>query len=124
MKVHIIEDEKNLQDVEKLYLEDEGFEITISTDGEQAVEETVAAEPDAIVLDMMLPSKSGFDVLREVRDKGCKVPVVVLTNIEEHELDKKKLESLGVRVILLKTETRLQDLAEALLALRTEQSDD
>jgi DNA-binding response OmpR family regulator len=85
--VLIVEDEQHLADGLKFNLEAEGFEVETVADGETALERLApgpnrAAPPkqyDAVVLDVMLPDKDGFEVARELRQAGQYVPILMLT---------------------------------------------
>jgi DNA-binding response OmpR family regulator len=79
--VLIVEDEQHLADGLKFNLEAEGYEVEIVGDGETALR-LLAQHPkrfDAIVLDVMLPGKDGFEVARELRQSGQYVPILMLT---------------------------------------------
>jgi DNA-binding response OmpR family regulator len=63
-------------------LEMEGYEVVTATDGVEALErlsELAPTEPDVILLDAMMPNKSGTEVLEEIRSKGSKVPVLMIS---------------------------------------------
>jgi two-component system, OmpR family, response regulator CpxR len=77
-KVLIIDDDEELCELVSEYLTVEGFEVNAVHDGESGVREAIGNEHDLVVLDVMLPKKNGFDVLREVR-KISKIPVIMLT---------------------------------------------
>jgi DNA-binding response OmpR family regulator len=79
MRILIVEDEKKVASFIKKGLQQEGYAADTVFDGTTAVENAGAFEYDLIVLDLMLPGKSGLEVLREVRLKRPKVPVLVLT---------------------------------------------
>lgn len=85
-KILIVEDEKPIADILKFNLEKEGYETLMAADGEEAVIKALTGDPDLILLDIMLPKKDGFQVLREVREKK-QVPVLMLTAKAE-EVDK------------------------------------
>jgi len=82
--VLIVEDEQHLADGLKFNLEAEGYEVETASDGETAIE-LLARNPkrpkqfDAVVLDVMLPGKDGFEVARELRQAGQYVPILMLT---------------------------------------------
>jgi DNA-binding response OmpR family regulator len=79
--VLIVEDEQHLADGLKFNLEAEGYEVETVGDGETALE-TLARNRkrfDAVVLDVMLPGKDGFEVARELREAGQYVPILMLT---------------------------------------------
>ena len=79
MRILVVEDEKNLNDiiVKKLKLEKYGVDFCF--DGEEAVDYILATEYDAIILDIMLPKLDGFEVLKKIRSKNVKTPVLLLT---------------------------------------------
>ncbi|RKD32097.1 response regulator YycF [Thermohalobacter berrensis] len=85
-KILVVDDEKPIADILKFNLEKEGFEVTTAYDGESAVNKTLEDQPDLVLLDIMLPKKDGFQVLREIRKK-LQIPILMLTAKEE-EVDK------------------------------------
>jgi len=78
-RILIVEDEPALGMAIRDELEFEGFEPSIVEDGVAALERILKASPDLVILDLMLPGKSGFDVCREVRQKGRSTPIIMLT---------------------------------------------
>ena len=87
--VMVVEDEKEIRDLVRYNLEKAGFRVATVADGEQAIEQIFGSRPDALVLDLMLPGRSGLEVLREVRDEVTTrdVPVLLLT-ARAAEMDK------------------------------------
>lgn len=79
MKVLIVEDEKKVASFIKRGLEDDGYQVTLSFDGVDGLKRAVSGEFALIVLDCMLPKKDGLSVLRELRESGSQVPVLMLT---------------------------------------------
>lgn len=77
-KALIIEDDGNIAELLRLYLEKDGFEVSRAADGGQGVELARAGAPDVILLDIMLPVKNGWQVCREVRSFS-RVPILMLT---------------------------------------------
>ena len=77
-KILIVEDEEEIAMLEQDYLEINGFQTRIESDGEQAVELALTGEFDLILLDLMLPGKNGYDICREIRDK-VDVPILMVT---------------------------------------------
>lgn len=84
MKILLVEDEEKLRKVLKLYLEREGFEVEEAADGEEAVEKFQPVDHSLVILDVMLPKKDGWSVLRRIREKG-ETPVIMLTARGEDE---------------------------------------
>ncbi len=85
-RVLVVDDEKAIADIIKYNLEKEGYIVDLAYDGEEAVEKIKISEPHLLVLDIMMPKKDGFQVLKEIRP-FFKFPVIVLTAKEE-EVDK------------------------------------
>ena len=77
-KALIIEDDGNIAELLRLYLEKDGFDVQRAADGGEGMEMFRAFAPDIILLDIMLPVMDGWSVLREVRKAG-KTPVIMLT---------------------------------------------
>ena len=77
-KALVIEDDGNIAELLRLYLEKDGFEVACAADGGKGVELAAGFEPDVILLDIMLPVKDGWQVCREVRSFS-KTPIVMLT---------------------------------------------
>lgn len=79
----VVEDDAALGDVIVSALRDEGLEARLARDGDEAMRLVDTAEPSAIVLDLMMPKRDGFSVLRELRADGriTRLPVVVVTAI-------------------------------------------
>jgi two-component system alkaline phosphatase synthesis response regulator PhoP len=74
----VVDDERNIVELVRLYLEKEGFAVVAATDGEQALAQYERSGPDLVVLDLMLPKVDGFEVCRELRRRGD-VPILMLT---------------------------------------------
>jgi two-component system OmpR family response regulator len=85
-KVLIIEDDANLLETLKYNLRKEGYDVTTASDGEQAIEVARGKKPDLLILDIMLPKMSGFEVCRILR-KEMTVPILMLT-AKADEMDK------------------------------------
>lgn len=84
--IQIIEDEREIAELIRDYLEDEGYQVIISDDGQLGYEHAIANEPDLIVLDLMLPKMDGFEVCRNIR-KTLETPVVILSS-KKSDMDK------------------------------------
>lgn len=79
MKILIIEDEFNLADAIKTMLSKKKYDVTIKTDGEEGLDEALTNVYDLIILDVMLPSIDGFDILNEIKEEGINSKVLMLT---------------------------------------------
>ena len=77
-KILIVDDDANICELLRLYLEKDGFSTIVASDGEQALELAQKASPDLILLDIMLPKLDGWQVCREIR-KTMNTPIIMLT---------------------------------------------
>ncbi len=78
-RILVADDEPHIREVVRAYLEREGYEVTEAQDGETALDQARTLAPDLIVLDVMLPLRSGFEILRILRSEGSQVGVLMLT---------------------------------------------
>ena len=79
MRLLVVEDEKKLNDLITKKLEKEYYGVDSCFDGEEAVRYVEGTEYDAIILDIMLPKLDGFEVIKRIRAKKNKVPILLLT---------------------------------------------
>lgn len=77
-KIYLVEDEANLNDILKFYLEKEGFEVVTFSNGESA-RNSIKEMPDLWVLDIMLPDIDGFQLLKEIKEKDKDIPVIFIS---------------------------------------------
>jgi len=80
-RVLLAEDEPNIVESLSFLLDRAGFEVTVKTDGRQALDTALADLPDVLILDVMLPELDGYEVLRHLRSdqRAKELPVVMLT---------------------------------------------
>lgn len=81
-RVLVVDDDKNICELLRLYLEKEGYGVILAYDGEEAVVKFNALKPDIILLDIMLPGIDGWQVCREIRKKS-NVPIIMITAKQE-----------------------------------------
>ena len=86
-KILVVDDEQNMRTGLKDNLEFEGYEVDTANDGEQGLKKILDNTYNLIILDVMMPKKSGFDVCKEVRKAGITTPVILLT-AKGDEIDK------------------------------------
>src|SRR6266702_2457804 len=81
MNEHIllVEDEQALRTALEIRLRAEGYVLDVAVDGEEALQKATNLPFDLIILDVMLPVRNGFDVCRDVRQKGIATPILMLT---------------------------------------------
>jgi DNA-binding response OmpR family regulator len=78
-RILVVDDEPHITEVVGAYLVREGHQVDTATDGDAGLEAARTSHPDVIVLDVMLPGRSGFDILRELRAEGVGSAVIMLT---------------------------------------------
>ena len=89
MRIILIEDEKNLSNIIKKGLQEEGYSVDVAYDGEEGLYMAENLPADVIVLDIMLPKLDGLTILKTIRGKSIKTPVILLT-AKDAVLDKIK----------------------------------
>ena len=77
-KILVVDDDLNICELLKLYLENEGYTVFTANDGQEAVNTFQAKSPDLVLLDIMLPKMDGWQVCREIR-KTSSAPIIMLT---------------------------------------------
>lgn len=107
----ILEDDLALAKSLSTALGREGYAVFSAADGEAGLRTIEEKKPDLIILDLVLPRKSGFEVMGEInsRDDLKNIPVMVLTNLESSE-DVNRMLELGVRSFLVKTNYSLEEV--------------
>ena len=113
MKALIVEDEEVLAKVFQEKLEKSGYEVRVAGDGDAALTVAASFKPDVIVLDLLLPKKSGFEVLEALKkDQMLKMmPVIVVSNLGE-DSDIKRALSLGAADYYVKSEHPINEIVE------------
>ena len=110
-KILVIEDDPFLANLLKLRLEKDKFEVIQAKDGEEALKKLKEIEPDLILLDLILPKKSGFEVLEDIslnpslRNK----PVIILSNLGQ-TADIQRGKQLGAVEYFVKAKISIDDL--------------
>lgn len=110
-KILFIEDEEALQTSLCSALRQAGYDAISAFDGEEGIEHAKNSKPDLILLDIILPRRSGFEVLEELKvDEGTRdIPVIVLTNLERIS-DVERMLSLGATNYLVKANYEIRDI--------------
>lgn len=121
-RILVVEDEEAMVAGLEYALAREGYEVLIERDGQSALETLRATAPDLVLLDVMLPRRSGFDVLAGVRREGRAVPVILVTAKGE-EMDKVKGLDLGADDYVTKPFGLAELLARVRAQLRRHASD-
>jgi two-component system phosphate regulon response regulator PhoB len=109
----LVEDDDALANVYLMRLEAEGFDVRRVANGEDALAAALGYHPDLILLDVMMPKVSGFDVLDILRNtpETANLKIVMLTALSQ-ESDKQRAESLGVDDYLVKSQVVIADVID------------
>lgn len=104
----IVEDEHPMAEALLLKLENEGYAVTIAPHGTAALDILRTNTIDCMLLDLIMPFKDGFELLREIRGKRS-FPVIVLSNLSQEE-DRARTHDLGATDFLVKSDIQLRDI--------------
>ena len=117
-KILFVEDEPSLQKAIREVLTQEGYKVLGAADGEEGLKKAKEEKPNLILLDLILPKKDGFEVLKELKadEKLKDIPVIVLTNLEGVGDVEKALE-LGATTYLVKANYKLEDVVNKIKEL-------
>ena len=83
----IVEDDQRIASVVRFHLERESYSVHHAADGDTGLELALELKPDLVVLDVMLPGKSGYDVCREIRSSGGPQPAILMLTARVEEVD-------------------------------------
>ena len=110
-KIMIIEDDRFLSSLMKARLEKEGFAVIQAFDGEEAMEMLKQELPSLVILDLIMPKVTGFEVLQmiSITPQLEKVPVVIVSNLAQ-DSDIEKARQLGAREYFVKVKISIDDL--------------
>jgi DNA-binding response OmpR family regulator len=112
-KVLLVEDDVALRDIYSARFMAEGYEVVTASDGEMALTQAVKENPELIVLDVMMPKISGFDVLDILRaTPETKTTKVIMMTALSQAADVEKGKGLGADEYLVKSEVTLTDVIE------------
>lgn len=112
-KILLVEDDDTLADVYQTRLNAEGFDIKRVPNGEEALATALEYKPDLILLDVMMPKVSGFDVLDILRNTPdtTNVKIIMLTALSQ-DSDRERAKSLGVDDYLIKSQVVIADVVD------------
>jgi len=106
-----IEDEAHFQKLVGEQLEEQNFKVLSALNGEIGLKKAIENKPNLILLDLILPKKDGFEVLKELKasEQTKNIPVIVLTNLESAQ-DVQRALNLGATTYLVKTNYKLEEI--------------
>lgn len=112
-RILVVEDDQFMLKAHEIKFTHEGFDIWFAKDGDEALGFLTRERPDVVLLDLMLPRTSGFDVLVAIRKHAVwkDVPVIVMTNLGQPQ-DVERAKSLGANDYLIKANTKISDVVK------------
>ncbi len=117
-RVLIVEDERPLAHALELKLAHEGYETSTASTGTEALQLGSTGTYGIILLDIILPEIDGFAILKGLKEKGVKTPIVMLSNLGQDE-DQKKAKELGAAAYLVKSNAPLSEIVALIKKLLT-----
>ncbi len=110
-KILIIEDEEVLLDLLAKQIKASGFEVATAKDGEEGLMNIESFNPDLVLLDIVLPKLSGYEVLEKLNEKNIKIPVIIISNSGQ-PVDIGKATALGAKDYIVKAELNPDEIIE------------
>jgi two-component system, response regulator, stage 0 sporulation protein F len=86
-KILVVDDEENIRFLYKEELEDDGFQVELAKNGEEALSKITVFQPDLITLDIKMPGMDGIEVLNRIRKKERKLPIILCSAYGEYKQD-------------------------------------
>jgi DNA-binding response OmpR family regulator len=109
-KILVVDDEPSLSRVLSKKLINEGMDVDIANDGDEALELISKNKYDLILSDLIMPKRNGFELLEQLQKNGVKTPVIVTSNLNSTQ-DQQKVRSLGAIDFFDKTEVPIFEIA-------------
>ncbi len=112
-KILLVEDDPFLSSLLKNRLQKEGLDVSLAKDGDEALEFLRTTKPDLVLLDLILPKKSGFEVLEEIHQNPQygKLSIIIVSNLGQPE-DITRTLQLGAVEYFVKAKTSIDELIE------------
>lgn len=120
-KLLLVEDDIALRDIYSARFADEGYNVAVASDGEEALVQAAKEKPDLVILDIMMPKISGLDVLQELkRNPETKDLKVIMMTALGQDSDREKGKQLGATRYLVKSQVTLEDVVNTVKEVLTE----
>ncbi len=114
-KILIVEDEKPMARALEMKLSHSGFEAQVANDGQAALDLLKTKKFDLILLDLMIPKVDGFGVMKELKDRKDKTPVIIASNLGQDD-DAQKAKSMGAKWYFVKSDTPINKIVDYIVA--------
>jgi DNA-binding response OmpR family regulator len=115
-KILIIEDDKSLVRIIEEALDPKKFEVTLALESDEGLEKAILEQPAVIVLDILLPGKSGFECLKKLKERKetREIPVIILSNLGQDEEVRTGLE-MGAIDYLVKADFTIDEVVKKIV---------
>jgi len=114
-KIVLVEDNANIREMYKMKLELNGYDVSVAEDGAKASDLIKKVNPELVLLDILLPKKDGFEVLKEIKnsknEQTKSIPIIMLSNLSNKE-DIGEAKKLGASDYFVKAKTSPKEIAE------------
>jgi len=110
-KILITEDDPFLVKIMSNRLREEGFTVDTANDGDEALEKIRDCDYALMMLDLIMPNKTGFEVLQALKDLKCRMPVLVFSNLSQED-DKEEVLALGAKGYYVKSDIAIDELVK------------
>ncbi len=110
--VLIVEDEPNIVESLSFLLGREGLDVQSVNDGALAMAQISALKPDLVILDVMLPNRSGFDILRDIQSSNISMPKVLMLTAKGQPRDRQMATEIGVDLFMTKPFSNAEIVSE------------
>ena len=107
----IAEDERPIAKAMQLKLQSAGFEATVVSDGQEALNWLQSNKADLVLMDLVMPTVDGFGVLAKLKEKGSSTPVIVMSNLSQED-DIKRAKELGAVDYFVKSNVPVADIVK------------
>jgi DNA-binding response OmpR family regulator len=113
-KILLVEDDPIIVRTYQRKLTVEGFDVSLSYNGEEGLAAIKVSRPDIILMDIMMPKMNGIDTLKKLKadDELRDIPVVILTNLGDRQEDVDKCKAIGAEDYWVKANTSLREIVE------------
>ena len=112
-KLLVVDDDALLTDTLSRVLKGEDIEVTVASTGEEGLEKLSSDAPDLVLVDLLMPTMSGTDFLKELQHSGTEANVIIVSNLDDDE-KKQECMDLGAADFVLKSRTSLKELQEVI----------
>lgn len=110
-KILVIEDDFLLLEMYAITLTNDGYVVFKASDGANGLDLIKQEKPDLVLLDLNMPSVSGFQVLSDLKEQGSQTPVIVISNTDEEQAIQ-KCKELGAKEYIVKAQTNLDQIKD------------